>query len=58
MRILWSSNAPWAGTGYGNQTRTFVPRIKDLGHDMAVLAFYGLEGAQINWQGIPIYPRA
>jgi glycosyltransferase involved in cell wall biosynthesis len=58
MRVLWHSNAPWAATGYGVQTRLFAPRIRDLGHEVAISAFYGLEGASINWQGINVYPKA
>jgi len=58
MNILWHSNAPWAATGYGVQTRLFTPRIRDLGYDVAISAFYGLEGASINWQGMKVYPRA
>lgn len=58
MRILWHSNAPWTATGYGVQTRLFAPRLKELGHEVTISAFYGLEGATINWQGIPVYPRA
>lgn len=57
MRILWLSNSPWSPTGYGNQTRLFVPRLKDAGHEMGIFAFYGLEGGIINWGGIPVYPR-
>jgi glycosyltransferase involved in cell wall biosynthesis len=58
MRILFDSNSPWAATGYGTQTKLFPARMKSmLGHEMAIMAFYGLEGAIINWNGIPIYPR-
>lgn len=58
MKIMWLSNAPWVSTGYGNQTRLFVPRLKkQLGYDMAITAFYGLAGSVINTgDGIPIYP--
>lgn len=58
MRISWFANAPWARTGYGNQTALFAPRLKALGHDIAIQAFYGLEGGLLNWNGIPVYPRA
>lgn len=58
MRILWHSNAPWTSTGYGVQTRLFTPAIRDLGHDVALSAFYGLEGASITWNGMPVYPKA
>ena len=58
MKFTWHSNAPWAATGYGNQTKIFVPRLKRLGHDVAVIAFYGLEGGRIMWDdNIPIYPK-
>lgn len=57
MRILWSSNSPYASTGYGNQTRLFTSRIQQLGHDVAILPFYGLEGGVINWGSIPLYPK-
>lgn len=50
MNILWHSNAPWAATGYGVQTRIFAPRIKALGYGMTVSAFYGLESATIGWR--------
>jgi glycosyltransferase involved in cell wall biosynthesis len=58
VRILIHSNAPWAATGYGVQTRLFAPRIRDLGHEVGISAFYGLEGASIQWQGMPVYPKA
>lgn len=57
MRIMWFSNAPWARTGYGQQTKIFVPRLKALGHEMAVTAFYGLEGSTLDWNGVPVYPK-
>lgn len=57
MRISWFSNAPWSCTGYGAQTKLFVPKLKDLGHEMSISAFYGLEGATLNIGGITVYPR-
>ena len=27
MRVLWSSNAPWVGSGYGVQTQAVLPRL-------------------------------
>ncbi len=56
MKILWASNAPWAATGYGMQTAQAVPRIRDAGHDIAIFASYGLNGAMQSWDGIPVYP--
>ena len=48
MKILWYSNAPWAKTGYGNQTRLFWWRIQKLGHEVTIGANYGLSGAVLN----------
>lgn len=54
-RLLWHSNAPWAPTGYGQQTGLFAPLLAQK-YDMAISSFYGLEGAPITWQDIPVYP--
>lgn len=56
MQILWHSNAPYAGTGYGVQTALFAPRIKQLGHDVAISAFYGLHGSPTKWNGLTVLP--
>ncbi len=48
MRIFWWSNAPWARTGYGTQTRIFVPRIVALGHEVVLGASYGLGGSPLE----------
>jgi glycosyltransferase involved in cell wall biosynthesis len=56
MKILWVSNAPWAATGYGMQTADVVPRLIDAGHETAVLANYGLQGAMQEWEGVRVYP--
>jgi hypothetical protein len=57
MKLLWHSVAPWTGTGYGQQTATFTPRIKGLGHDLAISAFYGLGGDESMWQGLRVLPQ-
>ena len=57
MKFAWHSNAPWAATGYGNQTKLFVPRLQALGHEVAIIAYYGLEGGVITWNGFPVYPK-
>lgn len=45
-----------AGTGYGQQTRIFAPRIRDLGHDVAISAYWGLGGSVIGWEGMTVFP--
>lgn len=57
MRILWSSNSPFVTTGYGTQTACACRHLKDMGHDVAIFAFYGLQGSKIEWVDIPIYPN-
>ncbi|HEY5985581.1 MAG TPA: FkbM family methyltransferase [Streptosporangiaceae bacterium] len=56
MKILWHSVAPYVGTGYGQQTGIFAPRIRDLGHDVALSVYYGLQGAEMNWNGLRCMP--
>lgn len=54
--IVWHSNAPWAPTGYGNQTKVFTPRIRDLGYDVAISAYFGLHGRGASFEGMAVYP--
>lgn len=56
MRILIHANAPWVPSGYGQQCAIWAPRFRELGHDVAISAFYGLRGGMLDWQGIPVYP--
>lgn len=56
MKILWSSNSGWCSTGYGAQTGLFAPLIRDAGHDVALFAFYGLNGGRLEWNGMQVYP--
>jgi glycosyltransferase involved in cell wall biosynthesis len=42
--------------GYGAQTAMWVPRLRDLGHELVISAFYGLQGAPLTWEGIPVIP--
>lgn len=56
LALLWHSNAPWCGTGYGTQTAQAVERAKADGHAIAVNANYGLQGMRTEWNDIPIFP--
>lgn len=57
MRILWQSPSPFCQTGYGMQTAVATRRIRAMGHDIAIFAYAGLEGAKVDWGDIPIYPN-
>lgn len=56
MKILIHSNAPWVPSGYGQQCRLVAGLLRDLGHQVAISAFYGLAGDIIEWQGFPVLP--
>lgn len=56
MKILWHSNAPWANTGYGVQTRLFTEKLADEGHEIAISSIYGLQGASLNLGKVLVLP--
>ncbi len=58
MRILWYSNGSAVPSGYGGQTKTWMPRLASLGHDVAVAAFFGLQSAPARFDGILTYPAS
>lgn len=55
MHILWSSNAPWLPSGYGNQTRLTLPQLRQLGHTVALHAWCGFGGGAIQIDGMEVY---
>jgi len=57
LAVTWGSNAAWAATGYGTQTKQVVTRMIRDGHHVAVAANYGLEATMSNWEGIEHFPR-
>ena len=57
MRILWHSAHPDMPTGYGTQTALLLPRLKALGHDVAVSVTAGQDSHPGWWQGMPVYPK-
>lgn len=56
FKILWHSNAPWAPSGYGNQTDLFTRLMIQDGFEVTISAFYGLQGATLNLGGIKVLP--
>lgn len=57
MRYLWMSNSPFVSSGYGIQTAVATANLNAMGHNVAIFAFYGLEGNKVDWGVIPIYPN-
>jgi glycosyltransferase involved in cell wall biosynthesis len=56
VRILLISDAPWATSGYAVQAAQLGPIWRDLGHDVAYVAAFGLHGAQQVYNGFPVFP--
>lgn len=56
MKIAWASNAPHVPTGYGQQTAQMLPRLRKAGHDVAVIANFGVSGAPMEYEGVKVYP--
>lgn len=57
MRIQWSSNAPFSKSGYGTFTRDIALRLHKDGWPLSLIAWAGLAGGNITYEGIPCYPQ-
>ena len=59
-KIVWHSNAPWNGSGYGNQTQLFTScMVNDSDFEEPIVSSnYGLRGTQIKAQGVRVLPGA
>jgi glycosyltransferase involved in cell wall biosynthesis len=58
MKILLSSNAFYAPTGYGVQAKGIINKVLlPLGHEVVHHAWYGLEGGIIKAGDVKIYPK-
>jgi FkbM family methyltransferase len=56
VKILFHTNAPWTGSGYGQQAAQLAPRLAAAGHDVAISCMHGLNGQATTWQGITCLP--
>lgn len=55
MKILWLSNSPHTGTGYGNQSQ-IVYEFTQFGHEVIGVANWGITGSPMNIGGITWLP--
>jgi len=55
LRITLWTNAAWTMTGYAGQARQIARRLRGDGHEVAIIANFGLSGATLVWDGIPHY---
>lgn len=56
LRLLWSSNASWASSGYSQQSLELLPLIRDEGYPIAASNFFGQTGGKFVLDGILQYP--
>ncbi len=56
MKILWHSNSPYVGSGYGNQTDVVCRWLANHDHEVIISGFYGHRGITLNLNGIEILP--
>lgn len=56
MRILWASNAPYVGTGYGVQTNHFLRKLIEDGHEVVVYGTFGHHSTAFDTGAYKILP--
>lgn len=56
MRILLFSNSVQCPSGYGTQANLWGQKLPELGHEVAVAAFHGIQGAPLTLNGVLNYP--
>lgn len=57
-RIMVHTPHPEMPTGYGNQSRIWVPRLAKAGYDVAISCTAGQVRFNSTWNGIPTYGRS
>ena len=56
LAIHLLSNAVWAQTGYGGQAKLLLPRLQQLGHEVSMTGYYGLQGHTLMINDIMVFP--
>ena len=56
--ILWHSPAPWSPlpSGYGTQTAIWARKLTEMGHEVVISNFWGMNGTVTEWDGITVLP--
>lgn len=57
LRFLWNSNGVMVPSGYGIHQRDLLYRLLKDGWPVGQIAFTGLEGAKVELNGLPVYPK-
>ena len=62
MRLMFTGAAPWTNSGYGKPGRFLFPRLSRLGHEIALCAYNGYQGAitttEVDGEPLRVYPPA
>jgi glycosyltransferase involved in cell wall biosynthesis len=56
-KVAIFSNSPWSPTGYGTQTAQLAKRLQADGHEVGIIANWGLTGAPMEWEGMTVLPQ-
>src|ERR1041385_1717228 len=56
MKILWSSNSNFVGSGYGVQSLHVTEGLQQLGHEIALAPNYGIQGGALEMGRMRVYP--
>lgn len=57
LRLAVFTNSPTvAASGYSSQAAILFPRLKALGHEVAILSSFGPSMGSHTWKGMPVYP--
>lgn len=57
-RIMIHTPYPEMPTGYGNQSRIWLPRLAKAGYEVAISATAGIVRHNTTWQGMKVYGRS
>ncbi len=55
-KLIWHSTSPWAASGYGQQTALWARKLTEMGHEVTISSYWGLNGAPTFWNGIAVLP--
>jgi glycosyltransferase involved in cell wall biosynthesis len=54
--IMLHAPVPWSTSGYGQQCGIWAQKLREMGHEVVISAFWGLSGCVIQWNGITVLP--
>lgn len=56
MNVIFWTNSPFLGTGYGTQAKQISQVLKEMNHKMSFISNWGLTGTHLLWGDSIIYP--